>query len=120
VANCRFDRERVSESRGCPGSEWRYTSIVLHPSVQASIDNWLKVAPELRRIESEPLANDAWETRALEGEQVVYEEVDLDTDQPVLHSLAAWCDGQTRYLPRPPVKTTGVREGQPAVISKAR
>jgi hypothetical protein len=83
---------------------------VLHPSIQASIDNWINQAPDFRRIESEPLANDVWETRAIEGGQVVYEEVDLDTDTPVLSSLAAWCERQTKIEPRPPVKTTGTDE----------
>ena len=83
---------------------------MLYPSIQASIDNWINQAPDVRRIESEPLANDVWETRAIEGGQVVYEEVDLDTDTPVLSSLAAWCERQTKIEARPPVKTAGSDE----------
>ncbi|MES1173272.1 MAG: hypothetical protein ABUL62_03005 [Myxococcales bacterium] len=91
---------------------------MLHPSVQASIDNWVRLAPAVRRIESAPLSNDAWETKALEGEQVVYEEVDLDTDQPVLHSLADWCDRQTRLTLRPPAKALGVEPSAPGALLK--
>jgi hypothetical protein len=81
--------------------------MVLHPSTTAKIDRWLKEAPQLRRIESLPLANDAWETRALEGGQLVFEEVEVETDEPVLYQLAAWCDRQTKIQPRPPVKANG-------------
>ena len=80
---------------------------MLHSSTRAKIDNWINEAPEFRRVESEPLANDAWETKALEDGQVVYEEVDLDTDEPVLYLLAQWCEQHTKLEPRPPVKTTG-------------
>ena len=80
---------------------------MIHPSNRAKIDQWINEAPEFRRVESEPLANDAWETKALEDGQVVYEEVDIDTDEPILSKLAAWCERQTKLAPRPPVKTTG-------------
>ncbi len=71
------------------------------------IDNWVDEAPEFRKVESEPLANDAWESRAIEDGQIVFEEVDIDTDQPVLNLLAAWCAQHTKVEPRPPVKTSG-------------
>jgi hypothetical protein len=79
---------------------------VLHPSTKQKIDRWIDEAPEFRRVESEPLANDVWESRALEDGQVVYEEVDLDTDEPVLLKLADWCERQTKVEPRPPVKVS--------------
>ena len=96
---------RVFAGVHCPAARWSYPSIVLHPSTKAKIDNWVNAAPEFRRVESEPLANDAWETKAIEDGQVVYEEVDLDTDEPVLHRLATWCEQHTKVEPRPPVKT---------------
>lgn len=77
---------------------------MLHPSTKAKIEQWIEEAPEFRRVESEPLAQDAWESRALEDGQVVYEEVELDTDEPTLYKLAAWCERQLKIEPRPPVK----------------
>ena len=71
------------------------------------IDAWIADSPEFRRVESEPLANDAWETKAIEDGQVVFEEVDVETDAPVLNLLAAWCERHTKVAPKPPVKTTG-------------
>lgn len=79
---------------------------MLHPSTKAKIDRWIEEAPEFRRIESEPLAQDAWESRALEDGQVVYEEVELDTDEPTLYKLASWCERQLKIEPRPPVKAS--------------
>jgi hypothetical protein len=81
---------------------------VLHPSTKAKIDQWIEEAPEFRRVESEPLAQDAWESKALEDDQVVFEEVELDTDEPTLYKLAAWCERQlkSKIEPRPPVKTS--------------
>ena len=83
---------------------------MLHPSTKASIDRWVNESPEFRRVESEPLANDVWETKALEDGAVVFEEVDLDTDEPVLYSLAAWCDRQPKLEPRPLAKTGALAE----------
>ena len=78
---------------------------MLHPSTKAKIDRWIDEAPEFRRVECEPLSNDAWESKAIEDGQVVYEEVDLDTDQPILRQLAAWCEQHTQAEPRPLAKT---------------
>jgi len=78
--------------------------MVLHPSTKAKIDAWIDEAPEFRRVETEPLANDAWESRAIEDGQVVFEEVDVETDEPVLRRLAEWCARHTEAAPRPPVK----------------
>ena len=77
---------------------------MLHPSTKAKIDRWINEAPEFRRVESEPLANDAWESKAIEDGAVVFEEVDLETDEPVLRLLAAWCDKQPKLEPRPLAK----------------
>jgi hypothetical protein len=81
---------------------------VLHPSTKAKIDQWIEEAPEFRRVESEPLAQDAWESKALEDDQVVFEEVELDTDEPTLYKLAAWCERQLKLKveARPPVKAS--------------
>jgi len=79
--------------------------MVLHRSIKAQIDAWIAEAPEFRRVESEPLANDAWESRALEDGQVVFEEVDVDTDVPVLRRLGEWCAQHTKVALRPPVKS---------------
>lgn len=93
---------------------------MLHPSIKAKIDRWLSEAPAARRIESAPLANDVWETKALEDGQVLYEEVDLDTDAPVLNLLAAWCERQERTAPRPPVKAMAAIERQPPKAANDR
>ena len=93
---------------------------MLHTSTQASIDRWISEAPNSRRVESEPLANDVWETKAFEGSQVVYEEVDLETDVPVLRLLAAWCDQQPKLEPRPLAKTTGAFADAPAMHTGSR
>jgi hypothetical protein len=72
---------------------------VLHPTIKAAIESWIDEAPELRRVETEPLANDAWETKAIQDGDVVYEEVEVNTDEPVLRLLAAWCE-RSRDSPR--------------------
>ena len=88
---------------------------------RAKIANWINEAPDFRSVESEPLANDAWETRAIEDGQIVFEEVDLDTDQPILNRLAAWCEHHTKLEPRPPVKTSGpADEATPARAAAGR
>jgi hypothetical protein len=46
---------------------------VLHPSTKAKIDKWVEESPEFRRVESEPLAQYVWESKALEDGQVVFE-----------------------------------------------
>jgi hypothetical protein len=86
---------------------------VLSEANRKKIDDWVNEAPDFRKIESEPLANDAWETRALEDGQIVYEEVDLDTDQPILNRLAAWCEEHLKPAAKPPVKTTGAASERP-------
>jgi hypothetical protein len=83
---------------------------VLHPSTKASIDRWVNESPEFRRVEITPLANDAWESRAIEDGAVLFEEVDVDTDEPVLRLLAAWCDRQPKLEPRPLVKAGAIAE----------
>ncbi|MET0790223.1 MAG: hypothetical protein ABW061_01765 [Polyangiaceae bacterium] len=93
---------------------------MLHPSTKAAIDRWINDAPEFRRVESQPLSNDAWETKAVEDGAVLFEEVDLDTDEPVLRLLAAWCDQQSKIQPRPPVKAgtlTNAPESRPVAKS---
>lgn len=77
---------------------------MLHPSVKAKIDNWINESPEFRRVETTPLASDAWESKAIEDGAVLYEEVDVETDEPILRLLAEWCERQPRLEPRPLAK----------------
>ncbi len=93
---------------------------MLHPSTKASIDRWVNESPEFRRVETEPLANDAWESKAIEDGAVLFEEVDLETDEPVLRLLAAWCERQPKLEPRPLVKTTGADAPAMRTGSKSR
>jgi hypothetical protein len=86
---------------------------VIAPSNRAKIDGWINEAPEFRKVETEPLANDAWEIRAIEDGQIVFEDAEVDTDQPVLHRLAAWCAQHTKTPAKPPVKTGPAREHLP-------
>jgi hypothetical protein len=79
---------------------------VIDPANRAKIDNWINEAPELRKIEAEPLANDAFEIRAFEDGQVVFEYSEVDTDEPLLRRLANWCEQHTKIPPRPPVKAS--------------
>ena len=78
--------------------------MVLAPSIRAKIDDWINEAPEFRKIETEPLASDAWEIRALEDGQIVFEDAEVDTDEPILYRLAAWCEQHTKPSAKPPVK----------------
>ncbi len=80
---------------------------MIAPSNRVKIDNWINEAPEFRKVETEPLANDAWESRAIEDGQIVFEEVDIETDEPILRRLAAWCEQHTKAAMKPPVKTNG-------------
>ena len=82
-------------------------------SNRASIDNWINEAPEFRRVETEPLANDAWESRAVEDGQIVFEEVEVDVDSPILRRLADWCEQHTSSLAKPPVKAGTATERMP-------
>ena len=80
---------------------------MIAPSCRIKIDNWINEAPEFRKVECEPLANDAWESRAIEDGQIVFEEVDVDTDEPILRRLAAWCEEHMNASAKPLVKTSG-------------
>ena len=84
---------------------------------RARIDRWIAEAPEFRKVETEPLANDAWESRAIEDGQIAFEEVEVDTDAPIMRRLAAWCEQQTKRLIKPPVKTGSVPEPAPLTRS---
>jgi hypothetical protein len=86
---------------------------VIAPSSRAKIDTWVNEAPEFRKVECEPLASDAWESRAIEDGQVVFEEVDVDTDEPILRRLAAWCEEHTRTGAKPLVKASGEQPDAP-------
>jgi hypothetical protein len=86
---------------------------VIAPYNRAKIDRWINEAPDFRRVETEPLANDAWESRALEDGQIVFEEVEVDVDEPSLHRLATWCGQHTKAAVKPPVKAGGAREPMP-------
>lgn len=92
---------------------------MLHASTKAKIQRWIDQAPEFRRVESEPLSSDAWESKAIEDGQVVYEEIELDTDEPVLYRLAAWCEQHSKIDPRPPVKA-GAPDIGPRAIAQRR
>jgi hypothetical protein len=83
---------------------------LIAPAHRAKIDNWINEAPEYRKVETEPLANDAWESRAIEDGQIVFEEVEVDADTPLLRRLAAWCEEHTKLPVRPPVKAGSAPE----------
>jgi hypothetical protein len=86
---------------------------VIAPANRAKIDDWINEAPEFRKVETEPLANDAWEIRALEDGQIVFEDAEVDTDEPVLHRLASWCERHTKLSAKPPVKARDAHERMP-------
>jgi hypothetical protein len=79
-------------------------------SDRTKVERWVNEAPEFRKVETEPLANDAWESRAIEDGQVVFTEVEVDVDQPILRRLAAWCEGHTKTTVKPLAKAVGVHE----------
>jgi hypothetical protein len=79
---------------------------VIAPANRAKIENWINEAPELRRVETEPLANDAFEIRALEDGQIVFQDAEVDTDEPILRRLANWCEQHTKATAKPPVKAS--------------
>jgi len=83
---------------------------------RAKIDRWIAEAPDFRKVETEPLANDAWQSRAMEDGQIVFEEVEVEADTPILRRLAAWCEQQTKRLVKPPVKTG--RASEPAPLAR--
>ena len=86
---------------------------MIAPSNRAKIDNWINEAPEFRKVETEPLANDAWESRAIEDGQIVFEEVEVDVDLPMLRKLADWCAEHTKIPVKPPVKARVENERPP-------
>ena len=86
---------------------------MIAPSNRAKIDGWINEAPEFRKVETEPLANDAWESRAVEDGQIVFEEVEVDVDSPILRRLALWCEEHTKTLAKPPVKAGTAPERMP-------
>jgi hypothetical protein len=117
-----------AESPRCSEQEWSYPSIVIAPANRpqvhliasadrAKIDRWIAEAPDFRKVETEALASDAWESRALEDGQVVFEEVEVDADTPILRRLAAWCEQQTKRLAKPPVKAG--RAAEPAPLRRS-
>jgi hypothetical protein len=83
---------------------------VIAPANRAKIENWINEAPELRRVETEPLANDAFEIRALEDGQIVFQDAEVDTDEPILRRLANWCEQHTKPSAKPPVKAGSAPE----------
>jgi hypothetical protein len=86
---------------------------VIDPANRAKIDNWINEAPEFRKVETEPLANDAFEVRAMEDGQIVFEDAEVDTDEPVLRRLANWCEQHTKLPVKPPVKAGAAPEPLP-------
>jgi hypothetical protein len=86
---------------------------VIAPSNRAKIEAWINEAPEFRKVETEPLANDAWEVRAVEDGQVVFEDAEVETDEPVLRRLAEWCERHTKHPAKPPVKAGLAHERMP-------
>jgi len=86
---------------------------VIDPANRAKIDNWINEAPEFRKVETEPLANDAFEIRAVEDGQVVFEDAEVDTDEPLLRRLANWCEQHTKLPVKPPVKAGVAAERAP-------
>ena len=83
------------------------------PFNRAKIDDWINEAPEFRKVKTEPLANDAWESRAVEDGQIVFEEVEVDVDSPILRRLADWCEQHTKPLAKPLAKAGAVTERPP-------
>jgi hypothetical protein len=84
--------------------------MVIAPFNRTKIDHWIDEAPEFRKVEVEPLASDAWEIRAVEDGQIVFEDAEVDTDEPVLHRLAMWCEQHTKSPVKPPVKAGIARD----------
>jgi hypothetical protein len=86
---------------------------VVAPANRVKIESWLNEAPEFRRVETEPLANDAFEIRAIEDGQIVFEDAEVDTDEPILRRLADWCEQHMKRPARPPVKVGTASEPPP-------
>jgi hypothetical protein len=85
-------------------------AMVLAPSVRAKIESWINEAPEFRKVETEPLASDAWEIRAIEDGQVVFADAEVDTDEPMLIRLAVWCEQHTKAPVKPLAKAASIPE----------
>ena len=86
---------------------------MIDPGNRAKIDDWINEAPELRKVETEPLANDAWEIRVTEDGQVVFADAEVDTDEPLLRRVANWCEQHTKVSAKPPVKAGAAPEPAP-------
>jgi hypothetical protein len=86
---------------------------VIAPANRAKIESWINEAPEFRRVETEPLANDAFEIRAIEDGQIVFEDAEVETDEPILRRLANWCEQHMKRPVRPPVKAGAAPEPVP-------
>ena len=86
---------------------------MIAPVNRAKIDAWINEAPEFRTVETEPLASDAWEIRALEDGQIVFEDAEVETDAPVLRRLANWCEQHMKPVAKPPVKAGAAHAHSP-------
>jgi hypothetical protein len=86
---------------------------VIAPANRAKIESWINEAPEFRRVETEPLANDAFEIRAIEDGQIVFEDAEVETDEPILRRLADWCEQHMKHAAKPPVKAGAAPEPPP-------
>jgi hypothetical protein len=82
---------------------------MIDESNRAKIDRWIAGAPDFRIVESNP-THHGWESVAREDGEIVYEELDVGTEEPLLDLMAAWCERQTKIEPRPPVKTSPADE----------
>lgn len=87
---------------------------MIDPANRAKIDRWISEAPEFRRVEVEPLASDAWEIRVIEDGQLVFENAEVDTDEPLLRRVANWCEQHTKVDGKGPVKAGSAPERPPA------
>lgn len=87
---------------------------MIDPTNRAKIDAWISEAPEFRRVEVEPLANDAWEIRVIEDGQVVFENAEVDSDEPLLRRVANWCEQHTNLTAKGPLKAGSTLERPPA------
>ena len=65
--------------------------MVIAPANRAKIEGWINEAPEFRRVETEPLANDAFEIRAI---------VTLLQSVPTLSDRHEWLHALPRAVAR--------------------
>lgn len=83
-------------------------------SDRATIDGWIDEAPEYRKVETEPLEESVgWRSRAIEDGELMFEELEVDAEQPLLRELAAWCGQHTKRAGKPPVKVRHDEEPVP-------